>query len=146
MTSDDSIEKDKIFSDKLKKERILFDYELKMVSQFESIVRRLSTEEVIESDLERDGEYFLCWQMAATLYRIFEHNEKVQAKLKKANKEQHCKIKDIIVKYRKLEAVTFSELQILIDQLVRMMELSGFHDVSTSKGRDRDFLKPTQAW
>jgi len=140
-----SAKQDRIFSDKIKLWAMIIGFELEAIQEYESLFRRLRTGEIDEVDLERDSDYHLVWQQIISLFSFLEFGKGIKNLIKNDNKA-YDRLKRIVLRYRKLDmTLSFADLNFSYDLIRKIMDLSGFHDLSSGKEKI-DFIAPTQKW
>ncbi len=140
-------DEDNIFTDKIKLSKDLISSEGQIIMLYNKIHNRLKIGEIIEIDLYVDGDYFSVWQHLMELYDFLEFKYVPKLLELKDGKKDYDKLIELVKEYRdKNKILKFEDLKFTYNTVRKVMQLSGFHDVTTSGKGKTDFLKPRQDW
>lgn len=128
-------EKSQIFLDKIKLAARLVDKEMVVNNNINTLIRMKRSGVLEIESLSRYNEFHVAWQSLSELYDFLKNDYKA-----KLEKEELESVNKIIDKYMTSNSqMTFEELISAYETVLKMMSLSGFHDLFRAKDIEATF-------
>ncbi len=133
------IREDRIFQDKLRVTRMIVEYEVRLITDFNSLIRRMRIGEIEESNLKVEGEYSITWQLVGQISDDFEFDKHNMQKVIDHNENDYKQFEEIHHDYRYMKSVSFESFRFCYGIVRKIMQLSGFHDIALKAEADGEF-------